>query len=361
MINELETINFSTPTLSNRIYYEITSECNLKCAHCSDLLKTSKSKYLPSDKLLEFNNKMVKLGINSVVVTGGEPSLHRDFYELVESLALNCQVLITSNGTLLDFSKISNLLESNPNVTLQLSMDGISKENFEQVRGKNVYDKVIKLIDFLVSKNLNSQIGLSMTILEQNKDDVKKIISFAKKNNLKFVHFPALLPVGVAKRKWDEIAPSVKNQVAIEDYLLNELTNSNSETTISSNRIDQIITRISYKENGDCLKNMTLKITPEGYILPCPAASDPNTKVGSIDEIDICDSLIDRLNKHLNSYSKLMGTKLSNCNECDAYKYCLSRFCSNCGILTSPNEKFAEHDCSILRYHYLNALKEIED
>lgn len=358
---EILSKNLIEPCLSNRVYYEITSVCNLKCTHCSDLLQASHVKYLPTEKILKFNEEISKKGITNSVVTGGEPTLHKGFYEIVTGLVKTGQVLITSNGTLLELDRMAELLKKNRNVTLQISMDGISKTVFEAIRGENTFDLVMKTIDYLTERKLNKQLGISMTIMEQNRHEIEQMIKFAKDKKIDYVHFPVLLPVGVAKKKWDKISPSVENQISVENQLLEEMIVNDSETRISSNRVDQILTRVSHGAVGDCLQNITLKITPEGFVLPCPAASDPKCKIGDIDEENLIDTLMERIKKRLVDYTQLVGEELQQCKECKAFDKCLSRFCANCGLLSPPSKEHVEYYCKIFKYHYINAIKEINE
>jgi radical SAM protein with 4Fe4S-binding SPASM domain len=347
------------PTISNRVYYEITSVCNLKCIHCSDLLHAS-STFLPSGKILRFHREMKRLGINSSVITGGEPAIHEEFDVIVTGLSAIGPVLITSNGTLIDPEQISWLLKLNPNVTLQISMDGISKSVFEEIRGANTFDKVVSLIDFLLLRDLKKQLGISMTILRQNVNQVIEMIDFARERKLSFIHFPSLLPVGIAMKRWEEVSPTVEQQIWAEEQILKEMTDNTYKTNISSNRIEQILTRISNGAKGDCLGNCTLKVTPEGFILPCPASSNVNLRLGSIDEEGIVDSLIERLGAKINDYLSLIGPELLKCSECEGFNYCFARFCANCMLLNSSNH-LAEYDCAIIRHHLMNVIKEIND
>lgn len=344
--------------ISNRVYYEITSFCNLKCMHCSDLLSTS-STFLDADKLIAFHKEMTKLGVNSSVVTGGEPTLHKEFARIVSELAQLGPVLITTNATLINPQETAGLLKSNGNIALQISMDGADKNVFEEIRGEGTFDKVSGLIDFLLKEGLNKQVGISMTILSRNIDQVKEMLKYAVEKRLSFVHFPTLLPIGAAMNKWDMVAPSVDRQIAIEEYILNEMINEANNLEVSCNRVDQVLTRVTHGIQGDCLRNYTLKVNPEGYILPCPASSDTSLSLGSIDEEGIADSIMERLHNKYDEYVSHIGDELTNCSNCQVSEYCNSRFCANCGILRSPHKQSAEQNCAIFRHHYLNAQKEI--
>ena len=349
------------PKISDRIYYEIISACNLRCIHCSDLLQTSNVS-LSSQKILKFHREMAGNGIRSSVVTGGEPTLHKDFEKIVLGLSDLGSVLVTSNGTSIDPEFMVDILNSNQNISLQISMDGINKDTFEEIRGIGVYDQIIELLDYLLDKNLNRQIGISMTIMRQNIDEVYDMICFAREKRLGFVHFPVLLPVGLAKEKWNDIAPSPEQQIMVEELILKEMINDDDNTTISCNRIEQVLTHAISGKNADCIKNFTIKVTPEGNILPCPAASNADLRLGNIDDQGIADSIVELFTYRLKKdYLSLIDSKLTKCADCDVESSCFARFCANCGMLSEPNTHYVDYSCKIVHHHYKNVLKEMND
>lgn len=83
-------------------------------------------------------------------------------------------VTITTNGTTMKNDLIIDILQNNPNVILQISMDGLTPKTFENVRGENTFNKVMLLIEHINRHNLNRQVALSMTIMKQNIDEIKK-------------------------------------------------------------------------------------------------------------------------------------------------------------------------------------------
>ena len=66
-----------------RLYLEICSACNLKCQYCFE--KEYAAKFINAEALVKFTDTIRPL-INDIVITGGEPTLHTEFYELVYKL-----------------------------------------------------------------------------------------------------------------------------------------------------------------------------------------------------------------------------------------------------------------------------------
>lgn len=351
----------NNPLLSDRIYYEINSNCNLRCKHCSDLLSRQRGLYLPSEKIYAFHNKMCKkYGIRDSVVTGGEPGLHPEFYEIITKLATYGNVTVTSNGTLLDINKLTEILEKNQNITLQLSADAVTKEKFDIIRGDGTYNKLYKLIDQIADSNIRHQVGISMTIMQDNIDEVKAMIDFCEKKELAYVYFPTLLPVGVALKQWDTIAPEVNSQKQVEDQIFDKIANYDGKLKILSNQLDQICAKLIPEHRSDCLKSYTIKVCPDQYVMPCPVSYKLEHRLGSINDADIENKIADKLESMRKSSDQLRFQEKEKCSNCKIESYCSGQFCANCSLVMNNINETKDYFCQIYKYHIGNALKEEE-
>ena len=75
----------------------LTNKCNLKCSYCAcDLLSCGKVKIKTEQNLREWVKTINEfpVTIKEVLITGGEPTLHKDFEGLVH-LLLNRSIMVT--------------------------------------------------------------------------------------------------------------------------------------------------------------------------------------------------------------------------------------------------------------------------
>ena len=117
------------------IYF--TNRCNLRCAHC--LVDAGGKGYENELSLKDWKsiiNKAVLLGLKRVFITGGEPFLRKDIFDLAEyvSIVLGLELVILTNGTLLDEAQITQLA-SLSGLTIQVSLEAASPEVNDSVRG----------------------------------------------------------------------------------------------------------------------------------------------------------------------------------------------------------------------------------
>ena len=345
----------SIAIIADRIYYEIVSFCNLQCIHCSDMQSKIPFTEIDAKLLYQFHEKISKVSnIKSVVITGGEPALHSEFYSIVEYFLMKkMNVLITTNGLLLALERIDVLLKKYSNLRLQISVDGITRDVYESIRGKDTWCKLYNVLEHFSNTRWSNQIGLSMTILTQNLNQVLDAVTFAEKLGFGFIHYPVLLCTGAAKKKWKDIAPIVEEQIEVERKLFNLIANSSGKMQISSNRLEQIIVAVLSQGNSHCGKVVTLKVSSNGSLYLCPAACDKS--IGNIREEEIVDTL---LNKVLN-LSFCEPIYREDCKFCRVYELCKSYFCANCNMMTSISEESFDYTCQIVKTHLQDALNEL--
>ena len=82
--------------------------------------------------------------MHNVTLTGGEIMFYPHFSEVFNNIVdkrINYRVL--TNGTLINSSNVEAL--SRKNVSLTISLDGHSDKQHDQLRGKGVFNKVVKM------------------------------------------------------------------------------------------------------------------------------------------------------------------------------------------------------------------------
>ena len=147
------------------IYLNITDSCNLKCFYCYEehsLGSVKKGKELSLHEIAQIADDCKKLGATYVTITGGEPFLNENWFE-IGKLFSDIQMIVSysTNGTLLTEENIKKL--SRINASLQISLDG-DDETMELVtKGKDVATKIIETTKTLKENDVdfmfNSVVG----------------------------------------------------------------------------------------------------------------------------------------------------------------------------------------------------------
>ena len=136
------------------IRMSITDVCNFKCGYCLpngyQIDKSDNRKFLHLDEIKRLAKCFTELGVCKIRITGGEPTVRKDFFEIVKVLKNESgirKVVITTNGYHLD-QKAKALVESGLN-GINISIDSLNRETFKNVTGHDRLPEILKGINNL--------------------------------------------------------------------------------------------------------------------------------------------------------------------------------------------------------------------
>lgn len=115
------------------INWMITGKCNYNCLHCFNAADNAPSM---NEWTLEEAKKLTKqaqeCGINAFTVTGGEPMVHRDFFEIIKSIYANGMYVdeLNTNGYFLDKAALDKFREIGCNPLIKISFDGLGHHDW---------------------------------------------------------------------------------------------------------------------------------------------------------------------------------------------------------------------------------------
>src|SRR5690606_27730061 len=102
--------------------------------------------------------EFVKLGVNKIRLTGGEPLVKKNVEKIIRELSeLPVQLSITTNGILLD-KYLPLLKECNVN-DINISLDTLDREKFNYMTRRDYYDRVLANIYQSIMQGFNVKIN----------------------------------------------------------------------------------------------------------------------------------------------------------------------------------------------------------
>ncbi len=135
-----ETITIDTLPLIAGI--RITDNCNLNCKYC--FTQNNNGGFIDKDEFETIIKALRLLGIMVIDITGGEPTLHRNFNSLINlSLDYGYFVFLETNGLLLSNNSLG--IFNNKNYSIRISLDSVDNATNSLTRAGNV-TKIIHLI-----------------------------------------------------------------------------------------------------------------------------------------------------------------------------------------------------------------------
>ncbi len=185
----------------------VTDRCNFRCQYC---MPEEGLDWLKREELLSFEEitRITKIlvenyGINSVRLTGGEPTLRANLSDLISMLSkLPIEIALTTNGISLD--KNAHNFRSAGLHRVNISIDSLKAERFKEITLRDDMKKVITGIEASIEAGL-SPVKINVVVMRGINDD--EIIEFAKFGRERgvIVRFIEFMPLD-ADEKWSTLS-----------------------------------------------------------------------------------------------------------------------------------------------------------
>lgn len=162
--------------------FELTARCNFNCPMCYVHLGhddiAARGRELSTQQWIDLARDARDAGMVFVLLTGGEPFLRKDFFEIYDALKeLGLIISINTNGSLLEGETLKRLLKDPP-FRINISLYGGCAETYQKMCGQNAFDRVVENIRAL--KNANVDVSLNLSITPYNRQDMERIYHIAQ-------------------------------------------------------------------------------------------------------------------------------------------------------------------------------------
>ena len=207
--------------LSNirKLGLKLTTACNLRCPMCYQwrpmglhaAIGASHLDFSRCEKLFDFSRKFSA----DVVLTGGEPMLSPHFIDFVDEFCGHgSYCYICTNGTLIN-KYIVDLEAYCKRLGFLVSLDG-PEAIHDAIRGKGNFNETVSGLSHLVSRKRRNKanwlVGVEVTMLPANVDDLHEIIYIAERIGIDWMVFNHLWIINeVARKEYQEFCAAFHN------------------------------------------------------------------------------------------------------------------------------------------------------
>lgn len=292
------------------IQWHLTERCNLRCSHCYQSgRETGELSFEDirdvttevSDMLEAWSDEYDMVFSPSFNVTGGEPFLRHDLFDILDYLGgRGFDLYLLTNGTLVDREKAARLAVTSVK-GVQVSMEG-PEAIHDRIRGRGSFVSSLRGISFLLDAGL--MVTLNATLSDINADYLTEMVALASSVGAQRLGFSRLVPSGRGAQLTQKLMGKARVREIYEEIFSMKPEGLDIVTG------DPVAVQMT-AESGDCDGGEVptggcaagvsgLTFLPDGTITPCRRLPIPigNVRKDNLREIwatsDVLDALRDR-------------------------------------------------------------------
>lgn len=201
----------------NYLRISVTDLCNLRCRYCmpeEGIPKLSRKDILTVEEIAEIAKVFVKLGINKVRLTGGEPLVRRGILDIVEKIGKLDglkDLAMTTNGVLL--KKYAKELKLRGLKRVNISLDTLNEDKYKYITRRGSIKDVMEGIEAAKKYGLTPIKINTVLVKGFNDDEIEALAGLTEKEEID-VRFIELMPIGVTAK--DELNGFISNDIVLE-------------------------------------------------------------------------------------------------------------------------------------------------
>ncbi|MFR4947914.1 PqqD family peptide modification chaperone [Thomasclavelia spiroformis] len=315
------------------IHIEIASECNERCVHCY-IPHKFKLNCIDSDLFNKIIDEGKQLNIINVVLSGGEPLLHKDIIKLLEKCRKSdLSVNLLTNLTLLTDEIFAEMIR-NPLLSVQTSiysMDPLVHDSITKVKGS--FLKTMRSLKKVYDAGIPIQI--SCPVMKQNLQTFYDVVQWGEEKGItvatEFVIFGM----------YDHSNCNLNNRLSLTEIEKAFEMNLTSECAKSYLEVAKEKECLTSNDSVCSICKYNFCVSAEGYVYPCVGWN--NNVVGDLNQQTIYE--IWTKSKEVRRLRNIKMDSFSRCLECNDRGYC-----TICMMLNS-NENSDGNEFNINDFH----------
>jgi molybdenum cofactor biosynthesis protein A len=294
----------------NYLRISITEHCNLRCTYCmpaEGIALTPRAHLMTADEIVTIAKTFVKLGVNKIRLTGGEPLVRKDAKTIIEELGkLGVELTLTTNGILVH-EFIDTFKEARV-TTLNVSIDSLKKEKFNQITRRNYFEKVIDNLDLLEANGF--QVKLNVVVIKGfNDNEIIDFIEMTKNRNIQ-IRFIEFMPFDGNQWNKEKLVSYAEILSQVNSFYTEEKverTQDKPNDTAKNHKIDCYqgsFSVISSVTNPFCSTCNRIRLTADGKLKNCLFS---NTETSLLDTLRAGESIEPLIFQNIKSKHAMRG------------------------------------------------------
>jgi GTP 3',8-cyclase len=197
-----------------KLRISLLDACNFRCFYCmpEDPQFMPFSSLLTADEIVSTCRELNLLGITEMRMTGGEPTVRRDFDSIVQGLSRLplTRLGLTTNALLLD-QKLDMLAESRCH-HINISLDSLRPHRFREITRTDHFAAVVRNV--FAARTRGFRVKLNVVVCRgTNDDELLDFVDFSASNDIP-VRFLELMRIGPRHHEFGRMSVTADEMIA---------------------------------------------------------------------------------------------------------------------------------------------------
>lgn len=165
----------------NEYRISITSGCNMKCVYCHNE-GNKVINQLTKDDIEELIKNSYDLGLEQVRLTGGEPLIHKEIFDICQMLAEKYHLKVGINTNIIEIEKLMYMIEKGWIYRVVVGLDyfdgEVSKQSPIGISSKQALENILRV------KNTGVNVTIS-TVFNGDYENLYNLVNWAHENGIR--------------------------------------------------------------------------------------------------------------------------------------------------------------------------------
>lgn len=292
------------------VTWEITAACNIACVHCLSASGRRRPGELKKEQALALVDELADMQVFQIHFGGGEPFIYPGIWQVLERCTQRGLVMcVSTNGTLITPERARRLKQFDP-LYFQVSLDGGTALTNDNIRGKGVFERALRGLEYLAAENHSLTVNSVLT--RYSFHELDKLYEIAASFNSK-LRVTRLRPSGRGKDVWQDLHPTQEQYRLFTDWLKSHPDVLTADSFFHLNAFGEKLAGLDMCGAATA----TCCICPEGEVYPCAFFQAPEFEAGNLHNQTFREIWQDSLT--FDYYRKMGG---GTCTGCGQYSTC---------------------------------------
>ena len=252
----------------------ITWRCNLRCRMC-DIWNVRGKEEMETDEILRIADEMKDWGVEYFVLTGGEPLLRDDIFQIIEyATRKGIHVCMTTNGVLITREMADRLVDAGLH-SVDVSIDGLEAVT-DAIRGRpGSFRKADEALDHL-SRHRGLEVWVASVMMDANLEDLVPLATRSADRGIP-IKFQPVVAWDLTPREPNLRARSSplwvpEERLPLLDRVVGDLIEFKKTRGTVNNPVGMLRAFKTYFRgdfNETCIKGVSMALDSNGDLLPC--------------------------------------------------------------------------------------------